>query len=169
MPSECPTPIDSMLDQYERGGLSRRQLVLALAGLAAGVGGIASARAGQDPPAGAPAGESTFHATELNHLALNVTDIGRSRDFYMKHLGLTVMREGRSQCFLDVGPHFLALFLNATAAPGLNHYCYTVKGYTADSAVETLKSAGFAPRRAENRVYFDDPDGLEVQVSATNE
>ena len=160
------TPIDSMLDQYERGRLSRRQLVMALAGLAAGVTGVAGARAGQDPPSGGSAREPTFQATELNHIALSVTDVARSRDFYLKHLGLTVSRDSQSSCFLDVGPHFLALFRSST--PGLNHYCYTVKGYTADSAVEKLESAGFDPRRSGNRVYFDDPDGLEVQVSAEN-
>ena len=33
-------------------------------------------------------------------------------------------------------------------------------------AVARLKAAGLAPRRNGNRVYFDDPDGLEVQVTA---
>ena len=29
-----------------------------------------------------------------------------------------------------------------------------------------LKAAGLTPRRRSDRVYFDDPDGLEVQVAA---
>ena len=127
---------------------------------------MASPGAGVHPGAAQDTTESTFQATSLNHIALSVTDIGRSRDFYVKHLGLKVTREGRSNCFLNVGPNFLALFRARQA--GLNHYCYTVKGYTADSAVETLRAAGFESRRAENRVYFDDPDGLEVQLSAPN-
>ena len=111
-------------------------------------------------------GIEAFQATALNHIALSVTDVGRSRDFYVKHLGLRVTRDGSSNCFLNVGPNFLALFRARQA--GLAHYCYTIKGYTADSAAETLQAAGFKPRRAENRVYFDDPDGLEVQLSAPN-
>ena len=156
--------INSMVDQYDRGRLSRRQLIATLTGFAAaaGLGPGAEAEEGQVPGAT----ESTFKATALNHIALSVTDVGRSRDFYVKHLGLRVTRDGSRNCFLNVGPNFLALFRARQA--GLAHYCYTIKGYTADSAAETLQAAGFKPRRAENRVYFDDPDGLEVQLSAPN-
>ncbi len=152
--------INSMVDQYDRGRLSRRQLITTLTGFAAVAGLGADAVATQDTS------ESTFQATALNHIALSVTDVGRSRDFYVKHLGLRVTRDGSRNCFLNVGPNFLALFRARQA--GLAHYCYTIKGYTADSAAETLQAAGFKPRRAENRVYFDDPDGLEVQLSAPN-
>jgi catechol-2,3-dioxygenase len=34
--------------------------------------------------------------------------------------------------------------------------------------VKTLEAAGLSPRRVSDRVYFDDPDGIEVQVSAPN-
>ncbi len=68
---------------------------------------------------------------------------------------------------LNVGEHdFLALF--RADKPAMDHYCYTIKGYTAGDAVKRLESAGLEPRRRGNRVYFDDPDGLEVQVSAPN-
>ena len=156
--------LNSMVDQYDRGRLSRRQLITTLTGFAA-VAGLGPG-AGVNAVMAQDTAESTFQATSLNHIALSVTDVGRSRDFYVKHLGLKVTRDGNSSCFLNVGPHFLALFRARQA--GLNHYCYTVKGYTADSAAETLQAAGFKPRRAENRVYFDDPDGLEVQLSAPN-
>ncbi|MCH7573278.1 MAG: VOC family protein [Planctomycetes bacterium] len=156
--------INSMVDQYDRGRLSRRQLITMLTGFAA-VAGLGPG-AGVNAVMAQDTAESTFQATSLNHIALSVTDVGRSRDFYVKHLGLRVTRDGRNSCFLNVGPNFLALFRARQA--GLNHYCYTVKGYTADSAAETLQAAGFKPRRAENRVYFDDPDGLEVQLSAPN-
>ena len=33
---------------------------------------------------------------------------------------------------------------------------------------ETLTAAKLKPRRHENRVYFDDPDGLTVQVAGKN-
>ena len=158
--------INSMVDQYDRGRLSRRQLITTLTGFAAVAGLVPGAGAAVHPGAVQDTDTSTFQATALNHIALSVTDVGRSRDFYVKHLGLKVTRDGRNSCFLNVGPNFLALFRARQA--GLNHYCYTVKGYTADSAAETLQAAGFKPRRAENRVYFDDPDGLEVQLSAPN-
>ena len=68
---------------------------------------------------------------------------------------------------MNVGEHdFLALF--RADKPAMDHYCYTIKGYTAGDAVKRLEAAALKPRRRGNRVYFDDPDGLEVQVSAPN-
>jgi hypothetical protein len=29
-----------------------------------------------------------------------------------------------------------------------------------------LKEQGLSPRRTEHRLYFDDPDGLEVQIAS---
>ena len=101
----------------------------------------------------------------MNHLALRVTDIDRSAEFYQRHLGLEVTSRSRSSCFLRCTDRdFLALFRSDEA--GMDHYCYSVEGYTASGAVEKLEAVGLKPRRREQRVYFDDPDGLEVQVAA---
>ena len=153
--------IARMVDDFERGRLTRRQLITHLTGFVAAVsaGGAVVAQEKR---------KSTFKATQINHVALRVSDVQRSRAFYEKHLGLTLMSDGGDQsCFLHCGRHdFLALFRRE--GPGLDHYCYTIDGYTASTAVETLESAGLEPRRRSNRVYFDDPDGIEVQVSAAN-
>ena len=61
---------------------------------------------------------------------------------------------------------FLALF--KSDKPGLDHYCFSVKEYDAGDAVKRLEAVGLEPRRSSNRVYFDDPDGLEVQVASTS-
>jgi catechol 2,3-dioxygenase-like lactoylglutathione lyase family enzyme len=108
---------------------------------------------------------STFQAKGLDHIALNVTSVPRSRDYYIKHLGLKVIREsGDSNCFLGSGnDFFLTLFRGEH--PGLNHYCYAIDHYDADKAEAKLKEAGLRPRREGNRVYFPDPDGIEVQVA----
>jgi hypothetical protein len=76
-----------------------------------------------------------------------------------------VARENDSTCFLRCrDKNFVALFKSEKAA--MDHYCYSIVKYDAAGAVETLKAAGLEPRRSGNRVYFDDPDGLEVQVAA---
>ncbi len=151
--------IDRMFDTYDRGGLSRRTLILQLTGL---LGAAAGVRAAQDTPA------STFTATDVNHIALRVTDVSRSRKFYQAHLGLTLRSDNSpNSVFMNVGKHdFLALF--RAEKPAMDHYCYTIKNYTAPEAVKRLEAANLDPRRRGNRVYFDDPDGLEVQVSAPN-
>ncbi len=154
--------IDGLVSAFERGKLSRRQLIAGLGGCVAALAGVARA-SGDELPGG---GSATFTALELNHIALDVTDVGRSRDWYRKHLKLTVRRESENNCFMGCGDHFVALFRNKE--PGLNHYCYSIKNYDAARAVKTLKDAGLKPRRTANRVYFDDPDGITVQVSSKN-
>ena len=67
--------ISRMIHDYDRGHLSRRALITHLTGVAAALAvapRVARAAAG---------GESTFKGTDLNHIALRVTDIGRSREF----------------------------------------------------------------------------------------
>jgi catechol 2,3-dioxygenase-like lactoylglutathione lyase family enzyme len=150
---------ESLVDQFERGLLSRRQLASRLVGLGAALAampGTAEARQGDS---------STFQATGLSHVALNVSSVPRSRDFYIKHLGLKVIRDGgEDNCFLGGSENFfLTLFKGERA--GLNHYCYAIRDYTVDQAEEKLKAAGLKPRREGNRIYFPDPDGIEVQVA----
>lgn len=157
--------IDRVLDEYDGGRVSRRGLIVQLTAM---LGAAAGVRAAQEPPSPRPEWTSTFTATEINHLALRVTDVSRSTRFYREHLNLTPRSDDSpNSVFLNVGERdFLALFRADT--PGMDHYCYTVADYTAGGAVEHLEAAGLEPRRRGNRVYFDDPDGLEVQVSAPN-
>ena len=109
----------------------------------------------------------TFEAKALDHIALAVTDVARSRDFYLKHLGLTIRSDNSpSSCFLNCGDEFVALFRHGEG--GLDHYCYAIDDYDAGDAVRRLKAVGLKPRRVSNRVYFDDPDGNEVQVARPN-
>jgi catechol 2,3-dioxygenase-like lactoylglutathione lyase family enzyme len=106
-----------------------------------------------------------FQAVGLNHIALRVTDVPRARDFYIRHLGLEVTRDGgEGSCFLSFEGGFLALFRGDE--PRMDHYCYSVKDYDVNAAAEKLKSAGITPRVTGERIYFDDPDGLEVQLAA---
>jgi len=150
--------IESLLKRYESGGLTRRQLVQGLTAL--GVGAAGGAARAQATP-------STFRAVGLNHIALSVSDIPRSRDFYVQHLGLEVARESAGSCFLRCGEaNFVALFRANTA--GMNHYCYSVAGYAVEKAAASLRGVGIEPRVREKRIYFDDAEGLEVQLSGAD-
>src|SRR5512132_816785 len=147
--------ISGMLDDFERGKVSRRQLIQGLAALAAAA-----------PPA--PAAPSTFKGVGLNHIAIRVTDIRRSREFYQKHLGLPLIRESESACFLKMGDEFLTLFKNER--PGLDHYCVAIDNFKPDAVMSELNRQGLKPKRptGTDRIYFPDPDGLEVQLSSVD-
>lgn len=153
----CEHP-EQLVHEYERGGLTRRQLIdrlMAIGAAAAGLGAIRSASASVDQP--------TFAAQSIDHIALSVTDIPRSRDWYVKHLGLSVASESNTSCFLDCGDDFLALFKGERG--GLHHYSFGIPNYDQQRAAERLRAAGLTPKLRGRRIYFDDPDGIEVQVS----
>ena len=150
---------ERLLDAYASGRLSRREAALRVLGLGlAALGGARLAGA-------ADSAEPTFRTTGLNHLGLRVTDVARSRDFYRDRLGMTVIRDNSpGNCFMRAGEHYMGLF--RSGEPAVDHFCFTVEGYDADEAMATLEAAGMAPWREEDRVYFKDPDGLEVQLDS---
>ena len=80
--------IANLVQQFEAGQIDRRQLVAGLGALVAVLSGTRPARADEE------VGSPTFEAVGLNHIALRVTDVLRSREFYKKHLGLKVTRDG---------------------------------------------------------------------------
>lgn len=163
--------IERLLSLYEAGNMTRRELVTGLGFLAAAVAGGQRAFSGEksSPQSGTETpSASTFQATGLDHIALRVTDVARSRDFYMKHLGLRSSGEGGNSAFLYFGRDFLALFRSGEA--GLDHYCYAVKDYDVAQAEKKLRAAGLQDiRRTAGRIYFSDPDGLTVQLAAEHE
>ncbi|MDZ4659093.1 MAG: VOC family protein [Bythopirellula sp.] len=154
---------DKIVADFENGKLSRRQLVARLMGLGAALAALENA-ANAQPIDAEKAIEPTFRATGLDHIALDVIDIPRSRDFYEQHLGMRVTRGDNEALFMGAdGEFFLTLF--RAEKPGLNHYCYGIKNFDAASAVASLRAAGINPRETGGRVYFPDPDGIEVQIA----
>lgn len=155
--------MEQWLSAFENGKIDRRDLLSRMVLVAGAAVGVSAPSADADEKTVKP----TFPSNGLNHLALDVTDIGRSRDWYVKHLGLKVLRDGTRNCFMSTGDDFLALFKNDK--PGLNHFCFTWPGKTANEAMRRVKAAGMQPWREENRVYFKDPDGITVQVAEEND
>jgi catechol 2,3-dioxygenase-like lactoylglutathione lyase family enzyme len=147
--------IATLLRRYESGRMGRRQLVQALAALA-----VAAPTA--------PAAESTFRGVGLNHIAVRVQDIPRTKAFYQEHLGLPLISESASSLFLKLGDEFLTFFRNQQ--PGLDHYCVAIDNFQPDEVMARLNEKGLNPRRPSgtNRIYFPDPDGLVVQLSAAD-
>ena len=101
----------------------------------------------------------------INHVALYVDDLARSRDFYLEVFEAAVVREDEMACFLDVGnDNFLALFRRDPSH--INHFCFTVDDYEPSSVAADLESRGLEVITREDRVFVRDPDGHLVQVSA---
>src|SRR5215813_1094300 len=112
------TQIIKMIDDFEHGRLSRRQLIAYLTGIFAASVGATIAFADQQTGRASPNladSAPTFDAIDLNHIALSVTDVQRSQKWYEKHLGL---KPKGQEGFLTTGKGWLALFQGEK--PGLN-------------------------------------------------
>lgn len=152
--------VEFVVDAFTSGRMTRRELIAAMSGL------VAAAATGHTLPAHGDETGPTFTAKGLNHIALRVTDVARSRDFYMKHLGMTIANESLpGNCFLNFDGGFLALFRGNEAR--MDHYCYSVENYDVQDAAAKLRAAGIEPRIEGQRIYFPDPDLHTVQLAST--
>jgi catechol 2,3-dioxygenase-like lactoylglutathione lyase family enzyme len=149
--------IDTLLTDYEKGSLSRRDLVLTLAALAAA------------PLPSAAQGRPALRARSLNHVSLIVSDLERSVGFYQRVFGLGVRSKQTGGVNLAVGEAFLGIYqAGANAAAQINHFCFGLESFDPQKTVAALDESGV---KAESRVrdgvpqvYCADPDGLRVQL-----
>lgn len=111
-----------------------------------------------------PEPDSILHAVDVNHLALRVSDLGRSVEWYQRLMGLAVLSRSGSSAFLGLGDNFLALF-QRSGGGGMDHFCLSVEDYEPSPVMARLAEHGIQSTRREDRVYFRDLNGLTVQVS----
>jgi len=156
--------IDELFDKFERRQVTRRQLMSALAALIGAGACDASAQT-----SGAAQGRT------LNHVSLAVSDVERSAAFYSKILDLKVVsRPGNGGINLGLGSSFLGVY--KLPNPGtVNHCCIGVDEYDPERIAAKLQEQGIRAtidRNPANRtsggdqLYFTDPDGTRVQLSA---
>ena len=112
-----------------------------------------------------PRPDSILHAVDVNHVALRVSDVGRSVEWYQALMGLKVISRGPRNAFLGLGGNFLALCQHA-ASGREDHFCFSIEDYDPETVKTKLAKHGIASTRREDRTYFKDLNGLTVQVSA---
>jgi len=111
-----------------------------------------------------PNPDSILRGIDVNHIALRVSDVGRSVDWYQKLLGLPLISQGANTAFLGLGDNFLALFKSDNPG-GAAHFCFSVDDYEPEKVIAKLAKHDIKARREQDRVYFPDVNGLTVQVS----
>ena len=165
--------IEGLVRRFESGGMTRRELVMALSA-------VVMARSA---PAAAPAAQANaepIRVTTLNHVTLTVADVQRSVEFYQRVLGLPLVTTQGTEADWSAptvpvlgigdGPQFIAF--GRGSAPSINHYCLGVEGFDATEAVDRLAEHGITARirrRADSdppaeELMFSDPDGIAVQL-----
>jgi catechol 2,3-dioxygenase-like lactoylglutathione lyase family enzyme len=153
--------IGKLLQDYEHGRMTRRQLIQTLtlgATAAASVGAVEAAPA---------------NATYINHVSMQVADYRKTRDFYVGLFGMKVTNDdGKSECSLTCGSTII-IARNASGRPGakvgVDHLAYTLANWDTDKTVRPaveaeLKRRGLNIRATEGGFHVPDPDGFDVQM-----
>jgi catechol 2,3-dioxygenase-like lactoylglutathione lyase family enzyme len=159
--------ISKLVQDYELGKMSRRQLIQTLALAATGASTVRIAEAA------APA-----NAIYINHVSMQVADYTKTRDFYSGLFGMKVTNDdGKTQCRLTCGDN-IVIARNAGSRPGgkigVDPIAYTLANWDTDKAVKPaveaeLKRRGLQIRVTEGSFHVPDPDGFEVQMGGKNQ
>jgi catechol 2,3-dioxygenase-like lactoylglutathione lyase family enzyme len=159
------TGIESLLEDFEERRISRRQLVASLLAL------MAAPRA-----AGAQQASQVAQARTINHVSIGVSDVARSAAWYQDLLGLDVVsRPGNGGINLGLGDGFLGIYSIPGFVGRAHHICLGVDDYDPDAIAARLSALDIEARVDRNpnnrtsggdQLYFTDPDGTTVQLSA---
>src|SRR5712671_1525417 len=97
--------IESLLTDFERGRMTRRQLIqsLALAAVAAAPAGSAAAQAAKASTIPPPHDPAPWKTVWLDHISYAVSDYRRSTAFYRDLMGWEIKNDnGTSQCTMNI-------------------------------------------------------------------
>ncbi|HYS46959.1 MAG TPA: VOC family protein, partial [Rhizomicrobium sp.] len=112
--------VEKMLNDFERGVLSRRQLAATLTGLAA----VAAMPA--TPALAAP----SLKAITLNHVTVRVPDLQKTSKFYQDFFGMKLAQHSETIHILGVGESFFGIEQKPGGA-ALDHYDFGLEGWAA--------------------------------------
>ena len=161
--------IDSLFDRYERGTMTRRHLVQALAALV-----LPATVLAQDA---APA--PIVRGLGVNHVGLTVNDIERSSVFYQKLFGVKKgwpATNAGTGIHLDFPVGYISVDSVAEKKGVITHFSISIDHIDQDSAKrladkinselpDAKAKAAFQPNDGVSTVNLIDPDGFHVQIS----
>ena len=160
--------IAKLLQNFEEGKMTRRQLIQSLA-LAATAASAASA-----VPVAA-ADSHVVKTTYLNHVGYQVADYAKSRDWYADLFGMKVALDDGKKANLSVGES-LVIFHNRQSpnTPIIDHICFTIADWDKDKSVRgavaaELKRRGLEVQSSANSLDIKDPDGFRIQLGGKDQ
>jgi len=147
--------ISDLVSRFEKGSLSRRELVQGLAMLAAS----SSTAAAQE--------KIDFKTADIDHISIQVADLERSVDFYRKMFDFKVVSQDQPLGIIRLGNTRTLVSLNRQSPAGIvDHFAIGIPRYTKESATQYLTQRG---SKVEDDPYaglhVKDPDGINVQIS----
>ena len=148
--------IDELVRRFERGAVTRRQLIQ---GLSALVGATGASRVD-----GAQAGG--LRGTGIDHVSILVNDLQQSAAFYQRVFGMTPVSEDKPNQILRLGMKRTIVSLRHEGPSGVvDHFAISVENFNRDAVTELLKQHGLTPQQnVQFGFHIKDPDGVVVQV-----
>jgi catechol 2,3-dioxygenase-like lactoylglutathione lyase family enzyme len=153
--------VEGLLNDFENGKLTRRQVAVSLAVMAAGAM-VSPLSQAQD------AGPQSFPAISLNHVTLRVPDIQKTSRFYQEFFQMPLRQHSPTVHILGVGKSFFGLEQCTNNEPAhLSHYDFGIAHFNADKIRAELRKRKleFQDEHSTESFKFHDPDGFEVQVN----
>jgi catechol 2,3-dioxygenase-like lactoylglutathione lyase family enzyme len=183
--------INGLLQDFEKGKMTRRQLIQSLALAAAAAAPIATVGAQTASTIPAATGPAAFKTVWLDHISYAVTDYRKSTAFYRDLMGWEIRNDnGNNQCTMKIGDIGEIIIRNgrqpaaaaqpASAQPGqparppltgvINHVSYGVQPWDTEGVKAELEKRGLKPRPdmvGDNfkSYHVTDPDGWDLQIS----
>lgn len=126
----------------------------------------------------------SFPTTGLAHIALRVTDLQRSKQFYTEAVGFTLLRDNEQVAFVSAGGVFFALIAGTEQTPagdhfdpfrvGLDHLALAVARDDLPALKEQLDAANVRnngiehdERSGADSITFYDPDDIAWEFFAS--
>lgn len=155
--------ISKLVDDFERGKITRRQLIQSLALAATANTAVAAVASGADERKG-------FSAVAVNHISYQVADYAKTRDFYADLFGLKVVGDTGKQCCLVLNDsNTFIIPRNAPSGatpPRIDHIAYTLAAWNKSAVEAELKRRGLNPKPdTDNSFHITDPNGFDLQIS----
>src|SRR5205814_9021274 len=127
--------VSALLTRFEKGALTRRELIQGLVALAA----AGTTLTAQETDTG-------FKGANIDHVSIQVTDMQRSIDFYEKMFGFSVVSEDKAHGIIRLGTTRTLVCLNRESPSRIvDHFAVGVPDFNRDSVVRDLRQRGAAP------------------------
>lgn len=150
--------IVDLVERFDRGTLSRRQLLQGLTAIAAA--GSAAPAAAQSIP---------FKPSRVDHVSIQTSDLARSIDFYTKVFGLKVLGEDKPNKISRMGVNKVIVSLHEKPPVGIvDHFAIAIDDFNQEQVTAELAKLGYKTETNLDYGFFvRDPEGMPVQIVRT--
>jgi catechol 2,3-dioxygenase-like lactoylglutathione lyase family enzyme len=150
------TTISNLVTRFEKGALTRRELVQGLTMLAAAGGAAVDAQAQG----------AAIKGVKIDHISIQVSDLPRSVAFYQKMFDFTIVSEDKPNEIVRLGVGKPVVSLHHKSPTGLvDHFAIGVENFNKEAVTRELKAQGANPEdNLDAGFHIMDPSGIGVQI-----